>query len=68
MHIVHDGKQPGAQVAVVPPQVKLAPRPLQSVLDQVIGAVGISGDVSDKDEACAVAGIQAAQLTADTGA
>ena len=34
----------------------------------VIGAVGISGDVSDKDEACAVAGIQAAQLTADTGA
>lgn len=34
----------------------------------VVGAVGISGDVSDKDEACAVAGIQAAQLTADTGA
>jgi uncharacterized protein GlcG (DUF336 family) len=33
----------------------------------VIGAVGISGDVSDKDEACAVAGITAAQLTADTG-
>ena len=34
----------------------------------VIGAVGISGDVSDKDEACAVAGIEAATLTADTGA
>ena len=34
----------------------------------VVGAVGISGDVSDKDEACAVAGIEAAQLTADTGA
>jgi len=33
----------------------------------VIGAVGISGDTSDKDEACAVAGIQAAGLTADTG-
>ena len=33
----------------------------------VIGAVGISGDVSDKDEACAVAGIAAAHLTADTG-
>jgi uncharacterized protein GlcG (DUF336 family) len=33
----------------------------------VIGAVGISGDVSDKDEACAVAGIEAAGLTADTG-
>jgi len=34
----------------------------------VVGAVGISGDVSDKDETCAAAGIQAAQLTADTGA
>lgn len=34
----------------------------------IIGAVGISGDVSDKDEACAVAGIQAAKLVADTGA
>jgi len=33
----------------------------------VIGAVGISGDVSDKDEACAQAGIAAAGLTADTG-
>jgi uncharacterized protein GlcG (DUF336 family) len=33
-----------------------------------IGAVGISGDVSDKDEACAVAGIEAAGLKADTGA
>ena len=32
----------------------------------VIGAVGISGDVSDKDEACAVAGIEAAGLKADT--
>jgi uncharacterized protein GlcG (DUF336 family) len=33
----------------------------------VVGAVGISGDTSDKDEACAVAGIEAAGLTADTG-
>jgi uncharacterized protein GlcG (DUF336 family) len=33
----------------------------------VIGAVGISGDTSDKDEACALAGIQAAGLTGDTG-
>src|ERR1700721_998999 len=32
-----------------------------------IGAVGISGDTSDKDEACAVAGIAAADLSADTG-
>lgn len=34
----------------------------------ILGAVGISGDLSDKDEACAVAGIAAAGLTADTGA
>jgi uncharacterized protein GlcG (DUF336 family) len=34
----------------------------------VVGAVGISGDVSDKDEACALAGIAAAKLTADPGA
>ncbi len=35
---------------------------------EVIGAVGISGDASDKDEACAVAGIAAAGLAARTGA
>jgi uncharacterized protein GlcG (DUF336 family) len=33
----------------------------------VVGAVGISGDVSDKDEMCALAGIEAAGLTGDTG-
>ena len=33
----------------------------------IAGAVGISGDTSDKDEICAVAGIAAAGLTADTG-
>ncbi len=32
----------------------------------VMGAVGISGDVSDKDEDCGMAGIKAAGLTADT--
>ena len=30
----------------------------------VLGAVGISGDTSDKDEVCAVAGIEAAELRA----
>jgi uncharacterized protein GlcG (DUF336 family) len=34
----------------------------------VLGAVGISGDVSDKDEACALAGVAAAALVADPGA
>jgi uncharacterized protein GlcG (DUF336 family) len=33
----------------------------------VVGAVGISGDHSDKDEACALAGIAAAGLAGDTG-
>ena len=32
-----------------------------------IGATGISGDTSDKDEACAIAGIEAAGLKADPG-
>jgi uncharacterized protein GlcG (DUF336 family) len=33
----------------------------------VLGAVGISGDVSDNDELCCVAGIGAAGLRADPG-
>jgi uncharacterized protein GlcG (DUF336 family) len=33
--------------------------------NRIIGAVGISGDTSDVDEACAVAGIEAAGLVAD---
>lgn len=35
--------------------------------EEVIGAVGISGDTGDKDEICAVAGIEAAGLTAVPG-
>ena len=34
---------------------------------EIIGAVGISGDNSDNDEAAAIAGITAAGLTADPG-
>src|SRR3954447_23840467 len=34
----------------------------------IIGAVGVSGDTSDKDEVCAVAGIEAAELKAVVGA
>jgi uncharacterized protein GlcG (DUF336 family) len=34
----------------------------------IIGAVGISGDLSDKDEMCAITGIEAAGLKADPGA
>jgi uncharacterized protein GlcG (DUF336 family) len=31
----------------------------------VIGAIGISGDASDKDEYCAIAGVRAAGLAPD---
>jgi uncharacterized protein GlcG (DUF336 family) len=34
---------------------------------EIVGAVGITGDTSDNDEACAVAGIEAAGFTADPG-
>ncbi|WP_322988479.1 heme-binding protein [Hoeflea sp.] len=33
----------------------------------IIGAVGITGDSSDNDEICAIAGVQAAGFTADGG-
>jgi uncharacterized protein GlcG (DUF336 family) len=35
---------------------------------RVIGAVGVSGETSDNDEVCALAGLALAGLTADTGA
>ena len=34
---------------------------------EIVGAVGITGDTSDADEACAVAGIEAAGFAADPG-
>jgi uncharacterized protein GlcG (DUF336 family) len=34
---------------------------------KIIGSVGITGDTSDNDEICAVAGILAAKLVPDTG-
>jgi uncharacterized protein GlcG (DUF336 family) len=34
---------------------------------EIIGAVGISGDTSDNDEAAAIAGIKATALTGDPG-
>ena len=41
---------------------------IRDAAGDVIGAVGISGDTSDKDEVCAVAGIEAAGLKAVVGA
>lgn len=41
---------------------------IRDAAGEVIGAVGISGDTSENDEAAAGAGIAAAGLTADPGA
>ena len=40
---------------------------IRDAAGDVIGAVGISGDASDNDEKCAIAGINAAGLKADPG-
>jgi uncharacterized protein GlcG (DUF336 family) len=40
---------------------------IRSGAGAIIGSVGISGDVSEQDEACAVHGIRAAGLVPDTG-
>jgi uncharacterized protein GlcG (DUF336 family) len=41
---------------------------IRNAVGDILGAIGISGDTSDQDEICAVAGITAAGLFADTGA
>ena len=41
---------------------------IRDAAGDVIGAVGISGDSSENDEKCAIAGIEAAGLKADPGA
>lgn len=35
--------------------------------NDIVGAVGVTGDTSDNDEACAIAAIEAAGFEADTG-
>jgi len=40
---------------------------IRDAAGEVIGAAGISGDTSDNDETCAIAGIEAAGLRADPG-
>jgi uncharacterized protein GlcG (DUF336 family) len=52
-------------------QGKMVPVPggvlIRSENGEVLGAVGITGDTSDRDEECAVAGVKAAGLTPDFG-
>jgi uncharacterized protein GlcG (DUF336 family) len=50
---------------------RLVPNPggvlIKDASGDILGAVGISGDTSDKDEVCAIAGVEAAGLKADPG-
>jgi len=51
-------------------QGKLVPVPggvLIQIGTSVLGAIGVSGDTSDNDEICAIAGIEAAGLKANPG-
>ena len=41
---------------------------IKDTAGSIVGACGISGDTSDKDEMCGIAGIEAAGLKADPGA
>ena len=41
---------------------------IKNAQNEIIGSIGISGDDSDNDEICAVAGVLASGLIADTGA
>jgi uncharacterized protein GlcG (DUF336 family) len=66
------GKNPiffGALTTIA--QGRLVPVPggvlIKDADGNVQGAVGVSGDTSDKDEVCAVAGIEAAGLRAAVG-
>lgn len=53
-------------------QGRLVPVPggviIRSQRDDIVGAVGVSGDTSDNDEKCAIAGIEVAGLVAQIGA
>lgn len=50
---------------------RLVPNPggvlIKDASGDTLGAVGISGDTSDKDEVCAIAGVEGAGLKADPG-
>jgi len=50
---------------------RLVPNPggvlIKDAGGDILGAVGISGDTSDKDEVCAIAGVEAAGLKPDPG-
>jgi len=57
LQVMSEGKVVPAQGGVL----------IRNQAGQVVGAVGVSGDASDQDEACAIHGIIAAGLKPDTG-
>jgi uncharacterized protein GlcG (DUF336 family) len=57
------GQLPGVMIVPVPGGVLV-----RAADRSILGAVGISGDTGEHDEEAAVAGIESAGLTADTGA
>ncbi len=52
----------GGRIVAVPGGVLI-----KNAEGHILGAVGITGDTSDNDEACAIAGIEAAGFAADGG-
>ena len=52
----------GGQVVPVPRGILV-----RDAKDNIIGAVGVTGDTSDNDEACASRAIEAAGFVADAG-
>lgn len=52
----------GGQMVPVPGGVLI-----RDAAGNILGAVGISGDTSDNDELCAIVGVLALELVADTG-
>ena len=57
LQVMSEGKVVPAQGGVL----------IRNQAGQVVGAVGVTGDSSDKDEICAIEGITAAGLVPDTG-
>jgi uncharacterized protein GlcG (DUF336 family) len=53
----------GAKILPVPGGVLI-----RNAAGEIVGSVGVTGDTSDHDEICSMAGIEAAGLTADNGA
>ena len=59
---------PSAALAIRGPLIPVAGGVIvKDAAGKIVGAVGLSGDTAENDEACAVAGIEAAGLIAQTG-